>query len=512
MNARVPLTAAVIGALALPVLAGTTPTTSGPSDQSGYVSRSDYNQLKQEFDALKKQVNDNSQKLPNQAEIAQYKQMLAESSQQTSEDQSIDQYFDSAFGARTKLVYFSPMDLMNPANRLAYTNFKLGQWKDLSLYMGLATVGRLQALGQSDVYINGVAQHSPDVNFQTAYGDLAFKASVPGKFDVYFDLFMASPGHPNTMYGHEGFMLFKAAPGGLDNIKPIHDLFQVVNVKVGAFDIDFGDQQYRRSVNAYTQRNPLIGNYVIDPESEEIGAEVYSKPVVKPFVLGWLASVTNGSTTGHFQYAGGLGYHGKLWTYLTKNLRVSVSGYYTDHSGNPGYPSGTIAHLFSGNRSNGPLAAVFGGGDATGQVTPGKGENVAAGQGDVTWEQGPWEVYGNIGWMQDADTNGSAAGHPRDSWWYGTGEVVYHITPALYAAARYSAGFANQVNNNASNGKVQRIEVGGGYWVTNTILAKASYINEWMSGFSQADGLVAGVDAYRGPSFSGGIAEVSFGF
>ena len=78
--------------------------------------------------------------------------------------------------------------------------------------MGLQTVGRLQALQQQNVYIAGAKQAGLDPGFQDPFANLSFLASIPNKLDVYFDLYIASRPHPNTMYAHEGYLLFKQLP------------------------------------------------------------------------------------------------------------------------------------------------------------------------------------------------------------------------------------------------------------------------------------------------------------
>ena len=50
--------------------------------------------------------------------------------------------------------------------------------------------------------------------FRDPFANLSFLVSIPDKFDVYADLYIASRPHASTMYGHEGYMLFKA-PGAV---------------------------------------------------------------------------------------------------------------------------------------------------------------------------------------------------------------------------------------------------------------------------------------------------------
>ncbi len=409
----------------------------------------------------------------------------------------------SLFEARTQEEYFSPFDHMNPAHMRADMPMQIGQLDDMSLYMGLQTVGRVQYLQQHDAYTNGVKNGGLDGGFQTPFANLSFLAAIQDKMDVYFDMYISSRPHPSTMYGHEGYLLIKQLPGPFDENKTLSRLFDNIDVKVGAFDIDFGDQNYHRSNNARVWQNPLIGNAIVDPNVEEIGGEVYntSGPIY------WLFGAGSGTTTEHFDRGAEPSVHAKVWGYPLPEVRTSLSAYHVDLS-----DSNDTSNLFAASRSGGSFAGVFGGGDSPGQILPRSGKDSTAVQGDVTWNHWPFEVYGNLGYVQDTDTNGKAPGAPAERWVYGGIEGVYHLSSALYVAGRYSVAVANAVHGVSTSGWADRAEIGGGYWITRNLLAKVSYVYESFHGFDASDGVVSGVDAGRNPDFNGVLMEVSFGF
>jgi hypothetical protein len=411
----------------------------------------------------------------------------------------------SLLGPKTEGEYFTPFDQMVPDFPARNMKLEIGRWKGMEVLMGFQAVSRFQILNQADVDAGGVPKPSLDPGFQTPFGDLSFLARFDDVMDVYYDLYLASRPHQSTTYGHEGFIVLHRMPGSLGENSLVHRFFEVADVKVGAFDIDFGDSRYRRSNNARVQHNPLIGNFVVDPESDEIGAEVYSKP--SP--VNWLVGLTSGTTTGHVDEGGGVGTHGKLWAEVIPDLRAAASVYWADHSDSVGNDKSS---LFSGSRSGGPYDGVIAGGDAPGQILPAAGKDVLAFQGDLTWNHWPYEAYGNLGWTRDSDTDGAAPGSPEESWTYAAAEGVYHVTPNLYGAARYSGAYAGKINDLSSDGVVHRIQAGGGYWLTRTMLAKLEYVYQWYDDFSPADGEVGGIDVWRGPSFNGVIFEASFSF
>ncbi|NNM89218.1 MAG: hypothetical protein HKL95_11965 [Phycisphaerae bacterium] len=417
---------------------------------------------------------------------------------------NITQTIGNLFAPPAKDDYFSPFSKENPDHMRPDMHMQVAQWQDMKFYMGFWTVGRFQAIQQ----FNAGSKSGLNPGFQNPYANLSLYATIPGKFDMFADFYVASAPHPNTMYGHEGYMVFKQIPGFGPNSLP-NQLFDYINAKVGAFDIDFGDNNYHRSNNAWVQNNPLIGNPLVDPNTEEIGAEVYS---VKGPIY-WLIGGGSGTTTMHFDYGAQPSIHAKIWGYPTKDLRLSASVYHEDMGESGNGPSGTeTTHLFSAQRSGGVYAAVFGGGDNPGQITPQAGNDVTAVQGDITYESWPWESYSYVGWTQDTNANGQAPGSPSERWLYGSSNVVYHITPALYLAAQYSYAFAGSVHGVDTNGWVDRIQVGGGYWLTRSILTKLEYVQEQYHSFGGNTGVVDSVNAAMGPGFNGVVMEVSFGF
>ena len=86
------------------------------------------------------------------------------------------------------------------------------------------------------------------------------------------------------------------------------------------------------------------------------------------------------------------------------------------------------------------------------------------------------------------------------------------MTASLYAAARYSGAFAGRLSDVDSDGVVHRIQAGGGYWFTRTLLLKVEYVYQWYDEFSPAGGQVGGIHVWRDPSFNGVILEGSFSF
>ncbi|HKO54665.1 MAG TPA: hypothetical protein VJ276_02235 [Thermoanaerobaculia bacterium] len=392
----------------------------------------------------------------------------------------------------------------------AQAQIKISDTEDTKLFITLATVGTYQALDQRNVFDpKGVAMPALTSGMQTAYGDLGFGGKFGKKQEVemYFDLYLASRNHPSTTYGNQGYLLVHDIPENLTGLrKTLGPIFKRVDVKAGAFLIDFGDQVYHRSNNALVQTNPLVGNFVIDPNLVSVGGEVMSKPGK----YNWLVGITNGTNTEDYSAGRGIAYNAKVWAYPLPPLRLSASVFKADHSES----ATSRATLFSGNRSGERYGGVLGGGQAPGDVLANSGRNLIAYQFDATWDakEMPIKLYGHLGQTKDKDLNGPLAGAPEESWKYYAGDVVFNLTKTLYAAARYSGANADQFNGAASSGKVRRIQFGGGLWVTRNMLMKVEWVDQKYTGFALGSVVNNGVDAGRDPSFKGLVSEVSFAF
>lgn len=385
---------------------------------------------------------------------------------------------------------------------------KISESETTKLYITLHTVGTAQTLDQKNVFdATGKNLGHLTNGLQTAFGDLGFvgKFGKNEEIEMYFDLYLASRNHPSSTYGNQGYLIMHGVPENLTSIRPLQKVFDHVDLKVGAFLIDFGDHLLHRTNNAIAQQNRLVGNYVIDPELVSVGGEIMSKPGR----VNWLVGVTNGTNTEDFTPGRGLAYNAKVWAFPIESLRIALSGLKADHSD----AAASRAALFAGNRGGERYGAVLGGGQAPGQVLPQAGRNLTAFQLDATWEStAPLKLYGNFGDTRDADTNSAAAGSPEEHWRYYAAEAAWYFTPNIYAAARYSGANALKIADRDSDGTVQRMQIGGGLWLTRHMLAKVEYVKQQYSDFNTGVLLNNNIQAWRDPEFSGFVAEVSFAF
>jgi len=369
---------------------------------------------------------------------------------------------------------------------------------------GVETAGVVQALQQSSE--SNTLPEIP-VGFQSAVGNIFVNAKITDGLKVYFELYLSSKHHEGYVMDREGYVYLSKLPEQY-NIFGINKIFRYVDLKAGAFEIDYGNWHLNRSDNGQVQNNPLIGNYIVDANTTEPGIEVIGHAGLFRGVVG----VSTGTTTGDFKADRGFAVHGKLGINIPKKLDVAASVYNVDHSGNPtGYPNhGSYSALYAGNRSGSRYSAVLGGGPEAGQLAIGKGQKVTAYQFDAAFTLNPVHIYGMYGNSKDADINGSDPGTPVSEWNYFGGEAQWHLSPVFYLAGRYNQANAKTIAGTSSNATVNRIQAGFGFWFTQEVLLKLEYVNQQYKDFPAGyNGLP---DIAGNPSFSGVLSEFSVKF
>jgi hypothetical protein len=305
----------------------------------------------------------------------------------------------------------------------------------------------------------------------------------------------ASARHHQETWIKDGYFLMDASP--ID--QPILNmLMDILTIRVGHFEVNYGDQHFRRTDNGNAIHNPFVGNLLMDAFTTEIGAEVYAR-------LGGLMAmggVTGGEIHGQVtapekrapSYLGKLGFDEQL----NEKLRVRLTGsmYTTKHSA-----SNT---LYSGDRAGSRYYDVLENVSSTesaqawsGNVRPGMSDNITAFVINPFVKYGGIEVFGNF-----ERAKGKAAAEAEDrTWRQYAGEVVYRFLPneKLYVGSRYNvargdlAGIANSVS-------VNRTQLAAGWFVTPSLLTKVEWVSQKYNDFPTTD-------IRNGGRFSGFVME-----
>lgn len=344
----------------------------------------------------------------------------------------------------------------------------------------LETVGAWQAL-DIDKNTGGDAP-AMTTGLAGALGNLYLFATVVDGIDVFTEFYLSSKHHLGNFNDHEGYVLISRLPDSI-NVGPVEWLFKYIDLKGGHFEIDYGNQHWVRADNAEVQRNPLVGNYIVDPNVVEGGVEVLGHHDW----FHWVAGIGNGVTTEDFRRGRDYSKHGKIMIEPESRIfNLAWSVYQVNHSKNSA--SESKASLFSGNRSGSRYSGLR---PDTGvsdpdfaQLNLGNGQDVLAWQADAGFGWGPVWVSGLYGFFRDADTDGfDSTAKPEDQWTYYGGDVKLNITDNAYFAGRYSGANADDISSVSSKAHADRVQVGYGYHLADGILFKLEYLNQLMEDF-----------------------------
>jgi hypothetical protein len=316
--------------------------------------------------------------------------------------------------------------------------------------------------------------------FNTATANLFLNVQLARGIRVAVETY-ASTRHHNESWVKDGYFLIDASP--IDN--PILDMvMHFATLKVGHFEVNYGDQHFRRSDGGQTIYNPFVGNFIMDAFTTEIGAEAYLRSDGYMAMLGVTGGEIKGSVTAPGQrgptYLAKLGYDKQL----KEDLRVRLTGsmYKKDRSA-----SGTLT---SGDRAGSKYYDVLENNLSTesgqawsGAIQSGMKNMVTAFVVNPFVKYRSAEFFGNVETMTGAASTEASRRTLRQL----VGEGVYRFAnDRLYVGGRYNV-VKGQLANIANDITVRRTQFGGGWFVTPNVLSKIELVQQQYLDFPTTD-------------------------
>lgn len=268
------------------------------------------------------------------------------------------------------------------------------------------------------------------------------------------------------------------------------DVMKYVTVKIGHMENNYGDMHFRRSDNAQAIYNPFVGNAIMDAFTTEVGGEVYYRN------NGWIAMLglsngklnqaVNGPGTTSPSILAKLGYDKQI----NDDLRIRLTGslYNTAQS--------RSVYLYTADRAGGRYYLVMENSEASassnfrsGRFDPGFRNEVTAIMINPFVKFGGLEFFG----MFETSTGRAASefddnGEAKDrNFTQIMAEVIYRFgnNENFYVGGRY-----NTVSGELQNGddvSINRINFGGGVFLTKNTLAKIEYVSQSYKDFAPGD-------------------------
>ena len=378
-------------------------------------------------------------------------------------------------------------------------------YNGFTLQWGAAFTQELQGLHHRNtaqpVLVAGVNQNqlmNIGGGFNNAVANLYVDVQLAKGIRVALTSYLSSRHHSET-WVKDGYFLIDASP--IEH--PLLDvLMQLVTLKLGHFEVNYGDAHFRRTDNGQAMHNPFVGNLILDAFTTEIGAEGYVRlgPILA--MAGATGGEIRGQVTGPAQrspaWLGKIG----IDKQIAPDLRVRLTG---STYGSAKARSNT---LYTGDRGGSPYFMVLENTAATETANAWSG-NIRPGFANVvhSYMVNPFVKYRGVemfGTIETATGKASAELRKRTVRQIaGEGILRLGSTEQFYVGGRYNrvggqlAGFANDI-------KTDRWQVGGGWFVLPTVLAKAEYVVQRYNDFPTTD--IRNGGRFNGMMFAGSVA------
>lgn len=371
--------------------------------------------------------------------------------------------------------------------------------------------------GNADNYLYGVITDPTDSKFDTtsvtlqgfnlAMANLNFDFQIADGIRVGLENYMSSR-HHSEFWVKGGYIQIDKLPM-FDNTSWFDDYLRV---KIGHFQPNFGDMQFRRTDGGNAMFNPFVENYIMDAFTTEIGGEVYLFPVDGFMVmLGMTSGFINGNINPYGDNNNSSGVvptkkspsiFGKVAydKQLNEDLRfrLSASVYNNSNSQRNTLYAGdrTGSHYFLVMEKVGATAAAN---FTSGRFNPNMANRITAFMINPFIKYQGLEIFGSYELLSGSaynDTKVEGGGDPtwerRNASQY-SAEAVYRFlaNEQLFAGVRYIGATAEMPGLNADGGydevSINRLALAAGWFPTKNLLLKAEYVMQTYQDFKVTD-------------------------
>ena len=318
--------------------------------------------------------------------------------------------------------------------------------------------------------------------FNNAVANLNINAQIAPGIRVAMTSYLSARHHQET-WVKDGYILIDESP--IDNAL-LNGIMKYTTLRVGHFEINYGDGHFRRSDNGNGMYNAFAGNYILDPFTTEIGAEVYARSNGFIAMLGATGGEVKGQVTA--PQARSMSVLGKLGfdKNVAPKVRVRLTGsFYANNKA----ASNT---LFTGDRGGSAYYSILENSTSTetaqawsGQIRPGFSNKVNAEVINPFIKIGGAEFFGSF----ETATGGSFTEPKLRTVHQNVYEGLYRFAKneQFYLGGRYNTVTGQLISKSSADASVTRYQLGGGWFVTPNVLAKLEYVNQKYNDFPLAD-------------------------
>lgn len=317
--------------------------------------------------------------------------------------------------------------------------------------------------------------------FNNATANLYLNAQLAPGIRVALSTYLSSR-HHNETWVKDGYLLVDESP---IKVKALETLMDYVTLKLGHFEINYGDAHFRRTDNGNAMYNPFVGNLIMDAFTTEVGGEVY----LRAKGLMGMVGITGGEIRGQVKDPAkrSPAFYGKLGVdkQVTSDLRLRLTGSLFSQT------RALNQTLFSGDRAGSRYYLVVENTQATesaqassGLFNPGFSSAVNSYQINPFVKFKGLEAFGVIERAKGATA--TEAGK-REFTQY-SGDVLYRFLSGekAYVGGRYNT-VTGRFATFTSDASADRYALAGGWFITPVILLKGEWVNQQYDDFPATD-------------------------
>ena len=270
----------------------------------------------------------------------------------------------------------------------------------------------------------------------------------------------------------------------------LEEIMNYATITIGLDEFNYGDAHFRRSDNARAIYNPFVGNYIMDAFSTEAFGEVALQKNGLLAVVGVTNGKLNQSVVVTDKSDNKPSFYGKLGfdKQINSDLRVRLAG---SIYSNQGTTTGTW--LYGGDRSGGRYYNVLHtlpdslgnteGGEFEGRYNA-RFKKLTAIQVNPFVKFKGLEFFGIYELASGGNEINTSDADKVGAFTQLAVELVYRFgkRERFYIAGRYNTVQGKTVESAKEDLKINRLNVGGGWFLSKNIVVKAEYVNQKYTG------------------------------
>ena len=346
--------------------------------------------------------------------------------------------------------------------------------------------------------------------FMTAQANLFMDVQLAEGIRLNVTTYLSSR-HHNETWVKGGFIQFDKVPF---KGKFWDDFMKIATIKIGHFEVNYGDQHFRRTDGGHALQNPFMEGYIADAFATEIGGEVFiqkngwfgmlamTNGMIRGNVDSIIATVQDDNTKRSPSYILKGGFDKQL-----ENVRVRLSGsFYHNNS------SGGLT-LYNGDRTGSNYNNVMERGVpgalpastslyTSGRFNPGFTKKLNALMLNGFVKAGGLEIFATY----ETAKGRSKAETTERKMNQIAGDLIYRFGKAedVFFGLRYNTVGARLVGY-TEDVTINRLAFAGGWFITKNVLLKAEYVSQQYKNF-------LATDFRNGGKFNGYVIEAVVGF